>query len=201
MPVKFAAGAGFRHVLGNDDVHDVRDFQRPFAGPCVIMSVCVQMLVPLLSSLLEKFFSMMGDLGIDDVRSVFGILLPPISLVCLICFVCGAFPAQIVSTLDLLITKFSAELAVVAVPIVAKLVRVPRLHFMDSMASFVLLLSRHITIPALCGRVLPTPPPKVCRFWLGFNIDPFLYLVLCSRWRLLWGITLRMKTVKTKNSA
>jgi hypothetical protein len=93
MPVKFMAGSVFRFVLRNDACHDVRDCASPselypprtfrsltrslarslahwIRRHChgLLLVVCWQLLVPVLPTLLDTFFSMLGELGVEDVR-------------------------------------------------------------------------------------------------------------------------------------
>lgn len=74
--MRFAAGAAFRFVLNNDASHEVgpsptTPHRRCTLRECVLdSSGCdrgVQLLAPILLRLLEKFFSLMGEMGMDDV--------------------------------------------------------------------------------------------------------------------------------------
>lgn len=73
IPVRFMAGSVLRFVLRNDACHEI--------------------ILPILPSLLDTFFSMLGELGVED----------------------------IVSSLEMILQRFSEELATMALPLVVKL--------------------------------------------------------------------------------
>jgi hypothetical protein len=108
----------------------------------VVVFRAAQIILPILPSLLDTFFSMLGELGVEDVRGVVAVVLGPSTLrlsacaAVLISIVWECCPhSQIVSSLEMILQRFSEELATMALPLVVKLVRV-----WESQTSLLLLL-------------------------------------------------------------